>query len=123
MRDFRTLPSTLLTACLGCRIVVELKTGVTISGLLDSTDSNLNMTLGKCELEMGRKGEAAILSEFLFINGGRVRCLYLDGINIESQLKKAWTIRQRNGKRHLIVNRRKHHVETQSKNPRCESDS
>ena len=102
-RDQRTLSSTVLSACIGRVIEVELKTDVIIHGILDDCDQSMNLVLGRCEIRHRTLTESFPKTELMFVTGKNVRYVLLDGLSIVDLMQEAWTRRQYSSKQKRVI--------------------
>jgi len=90
-RGWRTL-APLLQAFLGEIVSVELKSGMVLTGILDTVDHEMNVWLGKVEttwMEGRRKGEVGPTMELTYVSSSKMRYVHFpDRLNIDAQVKR-----------------------------------
>ena len=97
--DRRTLASSVLSAFVGRKLSIELKSDVVVYGILDEVDGDMNITLGRCQamiVEGPRRGEILPSSELTFISGRKIRYVQLDDdCSVIEQLRLTWLLRKK----------------------------
>lgn len=110
-KDRRSLPGTVLPACVGCSIEVELKNDIVIRGILDDCDTAMNMILGRCQSwfsEGPRQGERLPDCQLTFVAARRVRYIRFERSELLVGLRAHWQQKYNSQrKRHMIVDRQK----------------
>jgi small nuclear ribonucleoprotein (snRNP)-like protein len=97
---------------IGLQLSVHLKDDRVLTGILDSVDADLSVTLGKCTgvFEEGpKRGSAVPMAELVFVAGKNVRFVKLPN-NVDELLKRHWTMQRQVGAkqaRRVIVDRPK----------------